>query len=148
MGRRALKDTFGRVADDLRISITDRCNYRCVYCMPAEGMTFQAAERTLSADEIETVARTAARLGVRAVRLTGGEPLVRRDVVDIVRRVRASGIREISLTTNGQLLEDMAAELKAAGLTRVNISLDSLKPDVFRRVARAGDLETVWRGIQ
>lgn len=143
-----MTDPFGRTIDYLRVSVTDRCNYRCVYCMPAEGMRFQPMEDALTADELGRLAATAFRLGVRKVRLTGGEPLVRRDIVDITRRFRNAGIAELSLTTNGQLLAPLVNDLKAAGLTRVNVSVDSFKPEVFQTVSRGGDFDTVWRGVE
>lgn len=143
-----MTDPFGRTIDYLRVSVTDRCNYRCVYCMPAEGMRFQPLEDGLTADELGRLAAVAVRLGVRRVRLTGGEPLVRRDIVDIAKRFTDAGIAEISLTTNGQLLASMVCDLKAAGVRRVNVSVDSLRPEVFHRVSRGGDLETVWRGVE
>src|SRR5580693_2523196 len=122
-----LVDSYGRVATDLRISLTDRCNLRCTYCMPAEGLPFAAADQLMQADEIERLARIAVQhLGVRQVRFTGGEPLLRKDLVDIVGRVAALSPRpEISLTTNAIGLASRAAALAAAGLDRINVSLDT-----------------------
>jgi cyclic pyranopterin phosphate synthase len=111
-------------------------------------MRFQPMDDGLTLDELGRLADAAVRLGVRRVRLTGGEPLVRRDIVGIARRFKDAGIAEISLTTNGQLLAPMVCDLKAAGLNRVNISVDSLKPEVFHRVSRGGDLDTVWQGVE
>jgi cyclic pyranopterin phosphate synthase len=141
-------DPFGRVITYLRISLTDRCNLRCVYCMPKEGLQWQARASQLSAEEIVRVVETAAQGGVTRVRLTGGEPLVHPQVVEIVRGIASiPEIEEVSLTTNAMLLERLAQLLADAGLTRVNISLDSLDADRFRRITRGGDLTRVWRGI-
>ncbi len=138
-----LVDSYGRVHDDLRISITDRCNLRCVYCMPDEGMTFLPHGQLLTFDEIERVAAVARGLGVRSLRLTGGEPLVRRGVVELVARLGALGFADLALTTNAMRLAPMASALKAAGLTRVNVSCDSLRADRFESIRRRGDLSTV-----
>lgn len=141
-------DPFGRPITYLRISLTDRCNLRCVYCMPHEGLQWQARADQLSAEEIARVVETAAQGGVKRVRLTGGEPLVHPKIVEIVRRIASiKGIEEVSLTTNSMLLERLAQPLADAGLTRVNISLDSLDADKFKRITRGGDLNRVWRGI-
>jgi GTP 3',8-cyclase len=137
-----LIDSYGRVHTDLRISITDRCNLRCVYCMD-EDMVFQAREQILSLEEIERVARVARGLGVTSIRLTGGEPLVRRGVVDLVRRLSGLGFDDIALTTNATRLAGLAAPLREAGLTRVNVSCDSLRPERFAAIRRRGDLATV-----
>ena len=138
-----LVDPYGRVHDDLRLSVTDRCNLRCVYCMPTEGMTFLPRSEVLTFEEIARVARVARRLGVRSVRLTGGEPLVRRGIVDLVGRIAELGFEDVAATTNGILLAGMAAELRAAGLRRVNISCDSLRPARFAAIRRRGDLDVV-----
>ena len=141
-------DPFGRSITYLRISLTDRCNLRCVYCMPQEGLQWQPRASQLSAEEIARVVESAARGGVTRVRLTGGEPLVHPDVVEIVRRIASiPQIEEVSLTTNAMLLERLAQPLADAGLKRVNISLDSLDADKFRRITRGGDINRVWRGI-
>ena len=141
-------DPFGRAITYLRISLTDHCNLRCVYCMPKEGLQWQARADQLSADEITHVVETAAQGGVKRVRLTGGEPLVHPHIIEIVRRIASiKGIEEVSLTTNAMLLERLAQPLADAGLTRVNISLDSLDADKFKRITRGGDLNRVWRGI-
>jgi len=142
-----LRDRYGRVHDDLRISVTDRCNLRCVYCMPEEGMTFLPHAQLLSFEEIERVARVARDLGVRAIRLTGGEPLVRRDVVDLVARIKALGFDDIAMTTNATRLAALAPSLAAAGLNRVNISCDSLRPERFAALRRRGDLATVLHAM-
>lgn len=141
-------DPFGRAITYLRISLTDRCNLRCVYCMPQEGLQWQPRTSQLSAQEIARVVEAAASGGVTRVRLTGGEPLVHPDVVEIVRRIASiSQIEEVSLTTNAMLLERLAQPLADAGLTRINISLDSLDADKFRRITRGGELTRVWKGI-
>ena len=141
-------DPFGRSITYLRISLTDRCNLRCVYCMPKEGLQWQAHANQLSVDEIVRVVETAAQGGVKRVRLTGGEPLIHPHIVEIVRRIASiQNIEEVSLTTNAMLLERLAQPLADAGLKRVNISLDSLDADKFKRITRGGDLNRVWRGI-
>ena len=141
-------DPFGRAITYLRISLTDRCNLRCVYCMPKEGLQWQPRADQLSAEEIVRVVEAAASGGVKRVRLTGGEPLVHPDVVEIVRRIASiPAIEDVSLTTNAVLLERLAQPLAEAGLTRVNISLDSLDADKFRRITRGGELNRVWKGI-
>ena len=141
-------DSFGREVDYLRISVTDRCNYRCLYCMPPEGVPKRDHSEMLSLEEIAEVVRAAAGLGIRKIRLTGGEPLVRRGLPSLVREISATpGIEEITMTTNGSLLAPMAKELKEAGLQRVNVSLDTLDADKFARVTRLGSARDVWRGI-
>lgn len=141
-------DSFGRAVTYLRISLTDRCNLRCVYCMPKEGLQWQPRADQLSVDEIVRVVETAAQGGVRRVRLTGGEPLVHPHMVEIVRRIASiQNIEGVSLTTNAMLLERLAHPLADAGLKRVNISLDSLDADKFKRITRGGDLTRVWKGI-
>jgi len=141
-------DPFGRAITYLRISLTDRCNLRCVYCMPGEGVQWQTRADQLSAAEIVRVVETAAAGGVRRVRLTGGEPLVYPHIVEIVRGIASiKGIEEVSLTTNAMLLERLAQPLADAGLKRVNISLDSLNPDKFKRITRGGEINRVWGGI-
>ena len=144
-----MKDTFKREITYLRISLTDLCNLRCTYCMPPEGVKKQEHRQILSLEEIEEIARAAAALGVRKIRLTGGEPLVRRGVVTLCRKLRAiPELEELALTTNGILLPELASELKAAGVDRVNISLDTLDPEKYRRITRAGDLQDVLAGIR
>ncbi len=142
-----LVDAYGRVHSDLRISVTDRCNLRCVYCMPEVGMTFMGRDQLLSFEEIARVARVARGLGVTAVRLTGGEPLVRRGLVDLVGMIAAAGFDDIAMTTNGILLAPLAASLKTAGLTRVNISCDSLRSERFASIRRRGELDTVLEAM-
>ena len=138
-----LVDGFGRVHTDLRISVTDRCNLRCVYCMPEEGMAFAPRDEILTFEELLRVARVARGLGVRSVRLTGGEPLVRRGIVEFVRSLSLLGFDELALTTNAMDLARLAEPLAEAGLTRVNVSCDSLKADRFATIRRRGDLATV-----
>ena len=144
-----MKDSHGRVIDYLRISLTDRCNFRCIYCMPADGVNMMGHDEILRIEEIETIARVATRIGIRSIRLTGGEPLVRRGVVDLVRSLHEMpGIKNVSMTTNGVLLPDMAADLKDAGLSRVNISLDTLDPQQFTDITRVGKIESTLKGIE
>ncbi len=142
-------DAFGRRIDYLRISVTDRCNLRCMYCMPAEGVAWKPHEEILTYEEIERFAAIAAEEGISKIRLTGGEPLVRAGIVDHVQRLReATGISAIALTTNGTLLARFADALVAAGLQRVNVSLDTLDPVAFTRVTRGGRLADVLAGIE
>lgn len=144
-----LTDRFGRVHDYLRISVTDRCNLRCVYCMPEEGMEFEPDESIMSFDEIAAVVRVLARRGVNKLRLTGGEPLVRKNLEQLVAMLSAiPGIEDIALTTNGIYLASRAERLRAAGVTRVNISLDSLRPDRFALVTRGGDIRKVLASVE
>jgi cyclic pyranopterin phosphate synthase len=142
-------DSFGRSINYLRISVTDRCNLRCIYCMPPEGVPQISHREILSYEEIQTVVQAAAELGISKIRLTGGEPLVRADFPELVKMLsRIEGIRELSLTTNGTVLKKYALELKQAGLSRVNVSLDTLQPDKFRYITRLGELKTVLEGIE
>ena len=143
-----LHDAFGRRIDYLRISLTDVCNLRCVYCMPEE-MQFQPRAELLQDDEVIFIVQAAARLGVRKVRLTGGEPTGRRHIVELVRRVKqVPGIQEVAMTTNGVLLTELAFPLAAAGLDRVNISVDTLDAASFQRITRWGSLHDVWSGVE
>jgi len=144
----ALHDSFGRHLHYLRVSLTDACNLRCVYCMP-EDITFRPPAELMQDAELLTLVRVAASLGVDKVRLTGGEPTVRRGVVELVRNLRAiPGIQRMAMTTNGVKLETLAQPLAAAGLDQVNISIDTLDPVKFRRITRRGDLDEVWRGVE
>lgn len=144
-----LSDSFNRPINYLRISVTDRCNLRCIYCMPPEGISLNGRENILTYEEIVSVVEAAATIGITKVRITGGEPLIRPDLVGLIKKLSAiTGIDDLSLTTNGILLARYARELKEAGLRRVNVSLDSLKPDKFRFIARAGELEEVLKGIE
>lgn len=141
-------DKYNRNITYLRISVTDRCNLRCVYCMPAEGIELMNHKDILSFDEIVQVCQTAVKLGINKVRLTGGEPLVRKGIVDLVQMIaNIDGISDLSLTTNGMLLSKYAQELKNAGLMRINISLDTLDPDEYARITRGGDIKKVIQGI-
>lgn len=143
-----LVDTFGRVHTDLRISVTDRCNIRCTYCMPAENVQFLPRDQILSFEEIERFVRVVARMGVDRIRLTGGEPLVRADLDELITRLRAiDSIGDIALTTNGILLAPVAVRLRQAGLTRMNISLDTLDPQKFEQLTRRKMLDRVLEGI-
>ncbi|MBB6672346.1 GTP 3',8-cyclase MoaA [Cohnella nanjingensis] len=145
----ALIDRFGRKHTYLRISVTDRCNLRCLYCMPEEGMKFMDQDRLLTYSQIAEVARAAAGFGISKLRVTGGEPLVRPGLDELIAELKAiPGIDEISLTTNGILLAPQAAKLKAAGLDRVNVSLDTLDATRFKFIARRGDLGKVLEGVQ
>ena len=148
-GVRTLTDTFGRIHNNLRISVTDRCNIRCFYCMPADDVQFLPREDLLTFEEIERVVRIGVSLGINRLRLTGGEPLVRRDLPILVRKLaQIPGILDIGLTTNGILLAEQAQQLRDAGLRRLNISLDALDPEVFRRVTRRDGYEKVLEGIE
>ncbi len=140
-------DRFGRKIHYLRISLTDHCNLRCIYCMPEE-MTFRPPAEMMQDDEVLLLTRLFADLGFDKIRLTGGEPTARLHIVDIVRGIAATpGIRSVSMTTNGVLLSKLSEPLSAAGLERVNISIDTLNPAKFKRLTRGGDIEDVWEGI-
>jgi cyclic pyranopterin phosphate synthase len=144
-----LADSFQRSINYLRISVTDRCNLRCVYCMPPEGIALMSHSDILTYEEIFTLVKAAAELGIDRVRITGGEPLVRMGLPDLVRMITGiKTINDISLTTNGTFLAKYAAELKEAGLMRVNVSLDTLKPERFRHITRCGELEDTLKGIE
>ena len=144
----SLIDGFGRVHRALRLSVTDRCNLRCRYCMPAEGMDWLPKGDLLDFDELERVTRILAGMGIRDLRVTGGEPLVRKDLASLIGRLAAiDGIRDVSITTNGVLLADQLDDLVAAGLSRVNVSLDSLDPDRFEALTRRRDLDRVLDGL-
>lgn len=142
------RDSFNRQIDYLRISVVDRCNMRCVYCMPLDGIRFLPNSDLLTAQEIEMVVRAAIRVGFQKFRLTGGEPTLRSDLVEIVERVtRVDGIHDLAMTTNAMLLENLAQPLKEAGLTRINVHLDSLNPETVERQMRWGSFARVWQGI-
>jgi cyclic pyranopterin phosphate synthase len=145
-----LRDSYGRVADDLRISVTDRCNFRCIYCMPAEGMRWLAREDILRFEEITRLARVFVnRYGVRTIRLTGGEPLVRVKLEELIAQLRALHPElDLTMTTNGVLLKQKARLLREAGLNRVNVSLDTLHIDRFQEIARAEAFARVMEGIE
>jgi cyclic pyranopterin phosphate synthase len=144
-----MTDDFGRKIDYLRISLTDRCNLRCVYCMPPQGIGKMRHADILTLEEIEEIAAATVSLGVRKIRLTGGEPLTRRGVVELCRNLhRISGLEELTMTTNGVYLPQMAQELKAAGLDRVNISLDTLDAAKYHTITRCGTLSDAIAGIR
>ena len=143
-----LIDPFHRSIRYLRVSVTDRCNYRCFYCMPSQGMQWEERAEFLTFEEMTRLIRLFTELGVDKVRLTGGEPLVRRGLLDFVKQLHAlPGLKDLSMSSNAHLLAAQAAELKAAGISRVNISLDSLKPEIFRQITVNGDLKPVLQGI-
>jgi cyclic pyranopterin phosphate synthase len=147
--REPLRDGHGRLISDLRVSVTDRCNFRCQYCMPAEGLPWLDRAEILSFEEIERLVRLLVSMGVRDVRLTGGEPLVRREFPKLVRMLsRIEGLEDLSVTTNGYLLERMAGELAAGGLRRINVSLDSLSRDRFFQITRRDSLPQVMAGLE
>ncbi|MEK7406463.1 MAG: GTP 3',8-cyclase MoaA [Acidobacteriota bacterium] len=147
-GAAQLRDSFGRLHDNLRLSVTDRCNIRCFFCMPHEEVEFLPREEVLSFEEIERLVRIAAGLGIRKLRITGGEPLVRRGLPVLVRRLAAiPGIEDLALTTNGVLLAEQAGPLYEAGLRRINIHLDTLDRERFLRIARRDELYRVLAGI-
>lgn len=141
-----LTDRFGRTVNYVRLSVTDRCDFRCVYCM-AEEMTFLPRQQVLTLEEIARVARTFVSLGTEKIRLTGGEPLVRKDILELVKEIGSYGLRDFAMTTNGSQLPTMAEPLRKAGLKRLNISLDSLDADKFHRITRTGRLSQVLDGI-
>ncbi|MDH4209085.1 MAG: GTP 3',8-cyclase MoaA [Anaerolineae bacterium] len=142
-------DAWNRPISYLRVSVTDRCNLRCVYCMPPDGVPWVPHDAILTYEEIGTVVRAAAEVGISKVRLTGGEPLVRLGIVDLVRLLsEIPGIDDLALTSNGTLLSRYAVELSQAGLQRVNVSLDSLRPERYERITRGGQLEQVLEGIE
>lgn len=141
-------DSYNRRINYLRISVTDRCNLRCTYCMPAEGIALMQHSDILSFEEIIDVVDAALALGVDKIRITGGEPLVRKGIVNLVQLIASKpGVQDLGITTNGQLLEKFAQPLKDAGLHRVNVSLDTMDPEKYRQVTRGGDIENVLRGI-
>lgn len=142
-------DSYNRSISYLRISVTDRCNLRCVYCMPEQGVPLKPHHELLTLEEIARIVKIAASLGITKIRLTGGEPLVRRGIVELVKMISSTpGIEDLAMTTNGVLLPAFAHQLKEAGLGRVNVSLDTLKPERFRNITRVGNLEDVLQGIE
>lgn len=142
-------DTYGREIYYLRLSVTDRCNLRCRYCMPAEGVCKKSHEEMLTEDEMITAVEAAASLGIRKLRLTGGEPLVKKNILSICERCASvAGIKEVCMTTNGILLPQMAKDLKSAGVDRLNISLDTLHPEKYAHITRIGSLDDALRGIE
>ena len=141
-------DRFNRQVDYLRVSVTDRCDHRCIYCMPESGVELKSHDEILSYEQIEAVVREGVKLGIRKVRLTGGEPLIRRNIVALVTHLAAvPGLNELCMTTNGTRLAGMAVDLHEAGLDRVNISMDSLDAGKYREITRGGNLETVLAGV-
>lgn len=143
-----MQDSYGRRINYMRISLTDACNLRCVYCMP-EDMTFQTRQELMTDEELLQLVRVGASLGVHKIRLTGGEPTIRPNVVEIVREIaNTPGIKDLAMTTNGLLLHKLAKPLAEAGLKRVNISIDTLDADKFHRITRWGNIDDVWRGIR
>jgi cyclic pyranopterin phosphate synthase len=142
-----LHDKFGRQITDLRISVTDRCNFRCVYCRSADPENYREHDEILSWPELDRLAKIFVQLGIRKIRITGGEPLVREGVEDYIARLNALGVQDLSMTTNGHLLEERCERLLAAGLRRINISLDSLEEGKFERVTRTKSFGKVMRGI-
>lgn len=147
--RGTLIDTCGRVVKSLRVSVTDRCNLRCTYCLPGGSVGFERGEDLLSFDDLVCVVRAACRLGIDHVRVTGGEPLVRPGVTQLVARLkRETDVREVAMTTNGVLLERHVAALAEAGLDRLTVSIDSMQPDRFRGITAMGCLDDVWRGVR
>lgn len=146
---RTLKDSFGRTINNLRISVTDRCNFRCRYCMPEEGMQWMARSELLTFEELTRLTRIFASLGVKHIRLTGGEPLMRKDLHILVRQISGiPGIEDLAMTTNGYFLAGQAGDLYEAGLHRINISLDSLDPVKFTEMTRRDNFQRVWEGIE
>ena len=142
-------DRYNRRINYLRISVTDRCNLRCAYCMPAEGVRLLEHKEILSFEEISEVIREAVAMGVAKVRITGGEPLVRKGVISLIEKIATiEGIKDFGLTTNGTLLSEFADDLAHAGLHRINISLDTLDPEKFRAITRGGNIERVFKGIE
>lgn len=145
----AAHDSYGRRINYLRVSLTDRCNFRCFYCMPATGVHFAPKPELLTNAELIRLIRIFARVGFEKIRLTGGEPTLRRDLVQLVNAIaHTDGIHEVSMTTNALMLADLAQPLAQAGLQRVNISIDSLQHERFRQITRGGDLARVWAGIE
>ncbi len=145
----ALKDRFGRTINYLRISLTDHCNLRCVYCMPLKGLTFAPSAELLQADEIETVVRAAVSVGFHKFRLTGGEPTLRADIVDITRRISSvNGVLDLAMTTNAILLPRLARPLKEAGMRRLNIHVDTLDPERVKRLMRFSSIDEIEEGIR
>jgi GTP 3',8-cyclase len=143
-----LRDKFGRAITDLRISVTDRCNFRCVYCRSADPENYRDHDELLTWTELDRLARVFVNLGIRKIRVTGGEPLVREGVEDFIRRLATLGVEDLSITTNGHLLAERVDRLIAAGLRRVNISLDSLDPAKFEKITRTKSFDAVMRGIE
>lgn len=144
-----MKDSYGRIIDYLRISITDRCNLRCTYCMPEEGISCISHSDILTYEEIQTICQVMAKMGLRHIKITGGEPLVRKECWKLIQQLKAiPSIETVTLTTNGILLEEMAKPLVDAGVDGVNISLDTLDKEAYARITRGGDLQAVRKGLE
>ena len=144
-----MKDCFGREIYYLRLSVTDLCNLRCIYCMPEGGVQKRSHEDIMSIEEIAEIIRASAACGITKVRVTGGEPLVRNGIIEICRRISETpGVRELCMTTNGILLPKFAGEIKAAGVSRLNISLDSIDPETYRKITRTGELDSALEGVR
>jgi cyclic pyranopterin phosphate synthase len=143
-----LKDSFDRRIDYLRVSITDKCNLKCIYCTPTKGIKRFKETEVLTDDEIIRFVRIACKQGLKKVRITGGEPLIRKNITKLVSAIKQTGIPELSLTTNGILLSELAGDLKKAGLDRVNISLDTFDPERYRGITKGGDIRRVWKSIE
>jgi cyclic pyranopterin phosphate synthase len=144
---KTLTDSFNRQIDYLRISITDQCNLKCIYCMPERGLKPFDRSEILTTHEIVRIVRIACNYGVSKVRLTGGEPLLRNDILQLISGIKNTGIKDLSITTNGQRLSGMAQKLKKAGLDRVNISLDTLLAERYREITRGGEIDRVWEAV-
>ena len=143
-----LRDGHGRRINYLRLSVTDRCNLRCFYCMPSDGVSDLGHTSILSYEELLLIAESAVRLGIEKIRVTGGEPTVRRAIIGFLERLSSiSGLKHLALTTNGIMLPEMASDLRRAGVQRLNVSLDSLNPDTFARITRGGELARVLAGL-
>ncbi|WP_313756901.1 GTP 3',8-cyclase MoaA [Tissierella sp.] len=144
-----MKDSFGREINYLRISLTDRCNLRCIYCMPEKGVSKFSHEEILTLEEVYEITKVFVELGVNKIRFTGGEPLIRKGIIDLIYKVsKLDGVKDLAMTTNGILLKEYAKELKKAGLNRVNISLDTLDEEKYSLITRGGKLENVLEGIE
>lgn len=146
--RQPLKDSFNRRIDYLRVSVTDKCNLKCVYCTPSKGLKYFKETDLLTDEEIIRFISIAHRHGLRKVRITGGEPLLRKNIIQLIASIKKIGIRELSLTTNGLTLSKIAEELKSAGLDRVNVSLDTLDAEKYKKIANGGDINLVWKSIK
>jgi cyclic pyranopterin phosphate synthase len=143
-----IRDTYNRRIDYLRISITDKCNLRCIYCMPSGGVKLFKDSEILTDDEILRFVRISRRHGLRKVRITGGEPLMRKNIIGLISSIKKTGVRDVSITTNGIMLSKHAKELKKAGLDRVNISLDTMDPAQYSIITKGGDIDRVWNSIK
>ena len=143
-----LKDSYNRQIDYIRISITDKCNLKCIYCMPSENLKFFKQKEVMTNDEILRFIRIASKHGLRKVRITGGEPLMRKNIISLISSIKKIGIRDLSITTNGIVLSKVVEDLKKAGLDRVNISLDTMYPDKFKAITGGGDIDSVWQSIK